>query len=372
VARLGGDEFAVLLENVREDADAIRVAERVGTALAAPFEVDGAELVVGASIGIARASAAEQEADEPDARTDALLRDADVAMYRAKAQGKGRYAVFEPHMHEVALERLAVEAELRHALQHGEFHLVYQPVVQLADRRLIGVEALLRWSNPRRGNVTPDVFIPVAEETGLIIPLGRWVLREACRQGARWMATREPGQPPLTMSVNVSGRQLQHASVVDDVRDALAATGFPAGSLVVEITESALVRDTAVVVQRLHHLKALGVRLAIDDFGTGYSSLAYLQRLPVDVLKIDKSFVDGVGRGRQDTALARTIIGLGSTLALSCVAEGIEHARQQAHLHELGCELGQGFLFARPVAPEAIERLMVEGMGEERAEVVAG
>jgi diguanylate cyclase (GGDEF)-like protein len=371
VARLGGDEFAVLLENVRDDGDAVRVAERVGSALAAPFAVDGAELVVGASVGIARAAAAEQEPDEPGARADALLRDADVAMYRAKAQGKGRYAIFEPHMHEVALERLAVEAELRLALQRGEFRLVYQPVVQLADRRLTGVEALLRWDSPRRGTIAPDVFIPVAEETGLIVPLGRWVLMEACRQGAVWLGAQRGGAAPLTMSVNVSSRQLQHASVVDDVRDALRASGLPASALVVEITESALVRDTSVVVQRLHELKALGVRLAIDDFGTGYSSLAYLQRLPVDVLKIDKSFVDGVGRGRQDTVLARTIIGLGTTLALSCVAEGIEHDQQHSQLQALGCELGQGFLFARPVPPEQIEALMREEAGAE-AELAAG
>jgi diguanylate cyclase (GGDEF)-like protein len=356
VARLGGDEFAILLENVRGNEDAIRVAERVGTSLSAPFAVDGAELAVGASVGIARAELADVAGD-PGERADALLRDADVAMYRAKAEGKGRYAIFEPRMHEIALERLELESELRHGLQREEFRLVYQPVVELDGGRVIGVEALLRWESPRRGLVSPDAFIPVAEETGLIVPLGRWVLHEACRQGAAWQAT---AGAPFTMSVNVSPRQLQHAGLVDDVRAALAASGLPAAALSVEITEGALVHDTTAVVDRLHELKAIGVRLAIDDFGTGYSSLGYLKRLPVDVLKIDKTFVDGVGRGRQDTALARTIVGLGATLALRCVAEGIEHTQQQTQLRALGCELGQGYLFARPLEVAAVDALLAE------------
>jgi diguanylate cyclase (GGDEF)-like protein len=333
VARLGGDEFAILLENVRETADAIRVADRAGSALAAPFQIDGAELVLGASTGIARA---EPDGDgTPSARADALLRDADVAMYEAKAQGKGRYALFEPHMHETVLERLALEAELRHAMEHGELRLVYQPVVQLDGGAVSGVEALLRWESPRRGAVTPDTFIPVAEETGLIIPLGRWVLAEACRQGAAWRAQigAAVDAAPFTLAVNVSGRQLQHPGIVADVEDALRDSGFPATSLVLEITESALVKDSALV----------------------------LQRLPVDTLKIDKSFIDGILRGRHDAELARTIIGLGATLALHCVAEGIEDAQQHAHLQTLGCELGQGFHFSRPLEADVVAGLLVGG-----------
>ncbi|HEX6630011.1 MAG TPA: EAL domain-containing protein [Gemmatimonadaceae bacterium] len=361
VARLGGDEFAILLENVREMADAVRVAERAGGALAAPFQVDGAELVLGASIGIARADDASDAA--PGARADALLRDADVAMYEAKAQGKGCYALFEPYMHETVLERLALEAELRHAMEHGELRLVYQPVVQLDGGTIAGVEALLRWENPQRGAVPPDTFIPVAEETGLIIPLGRWVLAEACRQGAAWRAQlgTPDGTAPFTLAVNVSGRQLTHHGIVADVQDALRESGFPPTALVLEITESALVKDSALVLQRLHDLKALGIRLAVDDFGTGYSSLGYLQRLPVDTLKIDRSFIAGIVRGRHDSELARTIIGLGATLALHCVAEGIEDAQQHAHLQTLGCELGQGFHFSRPVEADVVAGLLAAG-----------
>jgi EAL domain-containing protein (putative c-di-GMP-specific phosphodiesterase class I) len=248
-------------------------------------------------------------------------------------------------------------------MEHGELRLVYQPVVQLDGGTIAGVEALLRWENPQRGAVPPDTFIPVAEETGLIIPLGRWVLAEACRQGAAWRAQlgTPDGTAPFTLAVNVSGRQLTHHGIVADVQDALRESGFPPTALVLEITESALVKDSALVLQRLHDLKALGIRLAVDDFGTGYSSLGYLQRLPVDTLKIDRSFIAGIVRGRHDSELARTIIGLGATLALHCVAEGIEDAQQHAHLQTLGCELGQGFHFSRPVEADVVAGLLAAG-----------
>ena len=392
VARLGGDEFAILLEPLADAADAQRVAERVAAALAAPMALAETELVVGASIGIARASDLDHQpivvaaaagagaapdardaadvagaghADEPGAaRADQLLRNADVAMYRAKSQGKGTWVLFEPEMHALTVERLALEAELRMALERREFRLVYQPVVQLQTGRVIGLEALVRWENPRRGAVPPATFIPIAEETGLIVALGRWVLDEACRQGARWHARSGgvAGGTPLAMSVNLSGRQLQHAGIVGEVAAALHASRLPPHALTLEITESALVHDTVQVVERLQELKALGVRIAIDDFGTGYSSLSYLQRLPVDVLKIDKSFVDGVVHGRQDAALARTIVALGDSLSLRCVAEGIEERQQQSFLVSLGCEYGQGYLFSRPLEWQAVEALLEEGV----------
>ena len=362
VARLGGDEFAVLLENVREDADAIRVAERVADSLANPVYVDGAALLVSASTGIARASLAETEGGA-SASADELLRDADVAMYCAKAQGKGRYAIFEPRMHEMALERLALEAELRQALDREEFRLLYQPVVELEGSGIIGVEALVRWQHPTRGTLGPDVFIPVAEETGMIVPLGRWILRQACLQCATWRREHPQAGGPtgLGVAINVSSHQLLHPSLPGDVAAALDDAGLDPQALLLEITESALVQDTPAVLERLRELKLLGLRLAVDDFGTGYSSLSYLRRLPVDVLKIDKTFIDGLGHGRHDIALTRTIIGLGATLALRCVAEGVEDAEQQAHLKSLGCELGQGYLFARPLEADAVAGLLGPG-----------
>ena len=349
VARLGGDEFAVLLDATRGDEDAIAVAGRVLVALTAPIQLDGAEVAVAASIGIARAG--------DDDGADELLRNADVAMYRAKQRGKSGYEIFAPEMHAALLDRLALEADLRRALADGtceEFRVHYQPIVRLAEGRISGMEALVRWQHPRRGLVAPADFIPSAESTGLIVPLGRWVLGEACRQMVRWQerGAVAPDGAALTLTVNLSGRQLQHPDLVRDVADALAASGLVPSSLVLEITETVIMRDTEANLATLHALRALGVRLAIDDFGTGYSSLAYLKRFPIDILKIDKAFVDGVGRGGSEAALARTIVALGDTLALRCVAEGIEMDEQREHLQSIGCEFGQGYLFARPLAPE--------------------
>jgi diguanylate cyclase (GGDEF)-like protein len=370
VARLGGDEFAVLLDNARQPHDAVGVAERVLDALRTPFLLAGpdgggsAEAVVGTSVGIARgAPHGARAAGDAASAVDALLRDADLAMYRAKASGKGRYTFFEPSMHAEAVSRLELEADLRAALARGEFRLVYQPIVALADGRIEGVEALARWDHPLRGTVSPADFIPLAEETGIIVPLGRWVLGEACRQARAW-ADAGLGDAPgaaLTVTVNVSGRQVYDPAFVDDVRAALAAAGVDPRRLVLELTESVMIDRPELALERFTALKAVGVRLAIDDFGTGYSALSYLQRFPIDVLKIDRSFVDGLRKGGPQGSLARTIVALGQALSLRTVAEGIEDAAQRAALHEVGCPLGQGFLFARPLEPAAVAALLDAG-----------
>ncbi|HXY32225.1 MAG TPA: EAL domain-containing protein [Gemmatimonadaceae bacterium] len=355
VARFGGDEFAILLEDAVDENAATAVVERIVDALRYPFQIDAKEVYVTASIGIAAAGASETAAD--------LVRNADMAMYIAKSRGKGRYEVFETRMHEEAVERLELEADLRRALDREEFHILYQPIVLLQTGEITGVEALVRWQHPRRGMLSPMQFIPLAEETGLIVPLGSWVVREACRQATGWQALRLSASP-LTLTINISGHQLQGESVVDDVRAALDDSGLDPHLLVLEITESVLMQQSETILQRLRALKALGVRLAIDDFGTGYSSLGYLQRFPIDILKIDKAFVDDVGRNGSEPALARAVIALGETLRLQTIAEGIEEKHQLSGLQELGCELGQGFLFAKPISASAIESMLVRGPGK--------
>ena len=349
VARLGGDEFAVLLAQVRSDVDVQTVVERILRMMRTPVVLDRAEVTVGTSIGVARAT--------PGDSAEELLRNADVAMYRTKQRGRGGYELFAPAMHAAVVERLELEADLRRALADpaAELRLVYQPIVALADERVVGLEALIRWDHPARGTISPMQFIPLAEATGLVVPLGRWVLRAACHQAAEWLpgaggqgAASDTGAPYV--AVNLSGRQLEDAALVDDVADALGESGLDPARLLLEITESILVQRADAALRTLHALKALGVRLAIDDFGTGYSSLAYLHRFPVDVLKIDKAFVDGVAGGGSDAALARAIVGLATTLGLRCVAEGIERANQAAELRAAGCGYGQGFLYAKPLA----------------------
>ncbi|HEY0779118.1 MAG TPA: EAL domain-containing protein, partial [Gemmatirosa sp.] len=350
VARLGGDEFAVLLASTSHADEAVIVAERITTALTRPFTLAAREVCVGASVGIAAAV--------PGDGTDELLRNADLAMYRAKARGKGTHEVFASQLFTEVNDRVALEADLRHALTRGEFRLDYQPIVDLASERVVGVEALLRWNHPTRGPVAPARFIGLAEETGLIVAIGRWVLGEACRQGAAW---RGAGAGELYVAVNISGRQLQYPTITADVAAALEASGLAPHALLLEITESVLMHETEANLTRVAELKALGVRLAIDDFGIGYSSLSYLQRFPVDVLKIDKSFVDGVHLQESDRALARTIVTLGDALALRTVAEGVEHEAQRDSLRALGCVLGQGYLFARPMPPDAVSALLQSG-----------
>jgi diguanylate cyclase (GGDEF)-like protein len=354
VARLGGDEFAVLLDGVGTPVFADIVAERILQSLKRPITLQGGEVVLSASIGIAYA--------EPGETVDELLRNADTAMYRAKRAGKAMYDTFTPAMYAEVANMLSMETDLRGAVDANELHAVYQLIVKLDTGEPVGAECLLRWRRHGTQEVSPVSFIPIAEQTGLIIPIGRWVLREACRAGAAWLARapRSTGDArPFTMTVNLSGRQLHDADLVSDVRAALEDSGFDPRCLVLEITESVVMRNADVGISRLEELRALGVRLAIDDFGTGYSSLSYLQRLPIDVLKIDKSFIDGVDDDARGAALVRTILGLAETMSLRCVAEGIETESQLQALTALGCAYGQGFLFAHPLPADAAgERLV--------------
>ena len=343
IARLGGDEFAVLLEDVDGMADVEIVAERISSAVSAPFHLNGRDVFVGVSIGIASM----QMGDSPDD----VLRNADLAMYFAKSRRKGHFAMYEPSMHNEMLENLELEVDLRGAVERGEFEIEYQPIVNLVTGEVHGAEALLRWKHPTRGYVPPSRFIELAEETGLIIPLGRWVLKEACERAREWRAHYR-GRRPLQMSVNLSARHFQDASLLDDVRSALSDSGLEPWALTLEITESVLMHRSGATLERLRALKGLGLNLAIDDFGTGYSSLGYLQQFPIDVLKIDRSFVEAVGIESADPVLARAIIALGRTLQIETVAEGIERPEQRDGLRALGCTLGQGFYFARPMPPQ--------------------
>jgi predicted signal transduction protein with EAL and GGDEF domain len=346
VARFGGDEFVVLLEQV-DSQTVILAAERILEAMSEPFEVRGRELHIGASIGIALGS---NEADD-------LLRDADLALYRAKEKGKNQQQVFEPEMHLAMVERLELEEELARALRHDELALHFQPVLDLSTRRLVGVEALVRWLHPRRGLLSPGEFIPIAEDSRLIAPLGRWVLRAACVQAAAWRAD-HPAAEHMSLGVNFSIAQFNEPALVDQVADVLEETALAPEQLTLELTETAFLRDPDTVAERMRELKGLGVRLAVDDFGTGNASLRHLARFPVDVLKVDRSFVGRIGIDRRQTAIASSIISLGQSLEMMVVAEGIETADQLAQLVALGCRVGQGYHLARPGPPERIEPLL--------------
>jgi diguanylate cyclase (GGDEF)-like protein/PAS domain S-box-containing protein len=349
VARLGGDEFAILVEDRTHPLpEATTLADRVLRALAQPVELEGHDLTVSASIGVAVGSG--------DATAVSLVRDADIAMYRAKGAGKGHWVAYEPGMHTAAVERLQVETDLPRALDEGQFELRYQPVVDLVTGQVIAFEALLRWNHPTLGQIAPDRFIPVAEATGAIVPIGAWVLQEACRTAARWR--RDHPTSDLHMGVNVSGRQLADPDLVGTVVDALVDNGWPAGDLVLEVTETSLVEDVHLAAERLHALAELGVGLAIDDFGTGYSSLTYLRLFPVDTLKVDRSFIDSITEQGRTPAIVRGLLDLGRTLGLQTLAEGIEHTYQLDLLREEGCDLGQGYLFARPLSAADAEDLV--------------
>ena len=344
IARLGGDEFTILLDDIKQVGDAMRVADRIQKTLALPFNLDGHEVFTSASVGIAIGA---RDYESPEA----VLRDADTALYRAKALGKSRYEVFDMEMRDRAVARLQLDTDLRRAIERQDFQLYYQPIVSLEHGRIEGYEALLRWPHWDRGLVYPADFIPVAEETGLILPMGWWALREACRQLASWKAAL-PAGTPLTMAVNLSGKQFYQADLVSQIRNVLNETGVSAESLKLEITESTIIDNTDTMIALLLQLKALGLQIAIDDFGTGYSSLSYLHRLPIDSLKIDRSFVSCM---TQDSGeIVRAIIGLAHNLGLDVIAEGVETVEQLTQLRALGCESGQGFLFSKPVeAPEA-------------------
>jgi diguanylate cyclase (GGDEF)-like protein/PAS domain S-box-containing protein len=356
IARFGGDEFAVLLAGAGSEAAARRVAERLASALRAPVELDGHHRYVTASFGVRSTAAGTAEPEE-------LLRDADAAMYRAKELGKARCEVFDASMHERAVERLDLEGGLRRALERDELRVLYQPQVDMASGTIVGAEALVRWQHPERGLVVPPVFIPIAEQTGLIVPIGTWVLREACAQAATW--ARSTGRR-LTVSVNVSPRQLADDDFPRTVATALADTALEPDLLCLEITESAVMADPDAASDALAQLKALGVHLAIDDFGTGYSSLGQLKALlPVDTIKIDKSFVDGITSGGEDHAIIDAVLRLAAGLGLATVAEGVESAEQVRELLALGCGLSQGYHFARPQAPADLERMLeIDTLGE--------
>jgi diguanylate cyclase (GGDEF)-like protein len=360
-ARFGGDEFAVLLEEGVAPDDPVLVAERIISALRDPIVLGEKEVFVRCSMGITVGGAG----DSPDE----ILRRADVAMYVAKAQGKGRFAIYDETMEKSIVGRLEVASELQRAVERQEFIIHYQPSIVLSSGGIAGVEALLRWQHPTRGLVQPAEFIPVAEETGLILPIGAWVLREACAQARQWQ-NEFPSDPPLTMAVNISARQVHQPGLREVVANALAASGLPPHSLVLEITESLMMQDAELAITRLHELKELGIRLAIDDFGTGYSSLSYLRKFPVDILKIDKSFVDGVSRHGKEQELAQSIIELGQTLKLEIVAEGVEQAEQLGWLQSRNCDLGQGFYFSEPIDAGDLTRLLRErahGGGQRRS-----
>ena len=356
VARLGGDEFTILLEDVEEPGDAVRVAERIQSELATPLEIGGHETFTSASIGIALGDPRYESPEE-------ILRDADIAMYRAKAAGRARHEVFDVDMHREALSQLRLETDLRHALSRNEFRLVFQPLVDSASGGLAGLEALLRWHHPERGVVAPADFILLAEETGLIGPIGEWVLWEACRQVQGWQRLLPPGAPPLPVSVNLSARQFGDPRLVDMVATALAVTGLPPQALHLEITESVLMDHADTSVQLLDRLKALGVQIQVDDFGTGYSSLGYLHRFPLDALKVDASFVSRLEIDPENREIVKTIVALAKNLRMTVVAEGVESPGQRAFLLRLGCEAMQGFLFAGPLDPEQVETLLTSGEG---------
>jgi diguanylate cyclase (GGDEF)-like protein len=354
VSRMGGDEFAILLEGTTE-ADAITVAQRIINRLRAPIEIEGKEIVAQGSVGISVGSTAEVGAEE-------LQRSADLAMYVAKSKGKGRYAVFEPSMHKQAKAKVELESDLRRGLRERELVLHYQPIVELPTGRISGAEALVRWNHPERGMVPPMEFIPVAEESDLVVELGRYVLQDACREAKRFQA-QYPTEPGFTISVNVAARQLTSPWLVREVERALEDSGIEPSTLVLEITEGALMGDTNAIIPTLHALKDLGVQLAIDDFGTGWSSLSRLRSFPVDKVKIDRSFVSEIMAAGEDAPIVAATIAMAHSLHLKVVAEGVETAEQLACLHHLECEEVQGYLLARPMPAAALDELLLEPGG---------
>ncbi|MCP3904574.1 MAG: EAL domain-containing protein [Planctomycetes bacterium] len=349
-ARLGGDEFVIVLEGLRRCSDAAIVCERILEQLVEPFKLKGHEVTVSASIGVA--------ISKPGPMTSAsLLRDADIAMYRAKSAGKARYALFDRGMHGEAVKRLHLENDLRRAVERGQFHVIYHPIISLRTGAVDGLEALVRWEHPSRGTISPDEFIPIAEETGLIVPLGNWVLREACAQLGKWdEAGATSGK--LCMNVNLSRRQLLEVSVIDDVRSALEDAGIDSERLNLEITESAIISDADAAEDQLAQIRRLGVQIQMDDFGTGYSSLSCLHRFPLDVVKIDRSFLATMAENRQYAAIIHGIVDIAHNLGMRVTIEGVETTDQLAQVLALDCDFAQGFLFSKPIAADATEKLL--------------
>ena len=350
VARLGGDEFTILLENMPNVEIATKVAETIYNALAEPFALEGYELFTSASIGIALSTQGYEKPED-------ILRDADLTMYSAKERGKARYEVFDRSMHTKAIERLHLENDLRRGVEREEFAVYYQPITSLSTGKISGFEALARWHHPSRGIISPGDFIPVAEETGLIVPLGNWLLEESCRQLRTWQL-KYPEHPPMKISVNLSGKQLREPSLIEQIDRILSKTKLAATSLKLEITESILMENIEVITQTLLALRERKIQLSIDDFGTGYSSLSYLHRFPVDTLKIDRSFINEIKSGKENSAIVKTIVTLAHMLNMDVIAEGIETTSQLDQLKMLKCEHGQGFYFAKPLSKEEAEKLI--------------
>jgi diguanylate cyclase (GGDEF)-like protein len=347
LARFGGDEFVILCEDIFDDQDAVAVAERVLKSFTTPFHLNHGETTAAASIGIAVGL-------DPDQEPEDLIRDADAAMYRAKAAGGGRLLLFDELTRERALARLHTEQAIRKAIEREEFRVFFQPEVAISGDRIIGLEALVRWEHPERGLVGPGEFIGLAEETGMIVQIGEWVLRDACRHAVEWQRRRSES---LTLRVNVSARQLAEEGLPQTVADVIAESGIEPGRLCLEVTESVLIEDPELTIRKLAELKDLGIQIAVDDFGTGYSSLEYLRRLPVDCVKIDRSFVRGLPDSSEDAAIVSAVIELGHTLKLSVTAEGVETKEQLRNLQAAGCDTAQGFLFYRPEPPETVDKL---------------
>jgi diguanylate cyclase (GGDEF)-like protein/PAS domain S-box-containing protein len=360
VARLGGDEFTILLEDLKGEKEAVEVAERLQYALAMPFNLGGQQVFTTASIGITLSSIGYT-------RPEDCLRDADTAMYRAKQHGKARHELFDSSMHARAMKLLQVESDLRRAVEHDELVIHYQPIMSLETGRVGGFEALVRWQHPQQGLISPVDFIPVAEETGLIVPLGQWVLGEACRQARVWQE-QFPSDPPLSISVNISAKQFAQPGLIEQVESILRETGLASGSLHLELTESVVMESIETATDLLHRLRALGVALSIDDFGTGYSSLNYLHNFPLDTLKIDRSFVSQMAGNNEKTEIVQTIVTLARSLGMNVVAEGIETEMQLASLQALECEGGQGYLFAKPMHTEDAEAFLFDAFLPEIAQ----
>ncbi len=350
VAHFGGDEFAILLDDISDPGDVIRVAERVQSRLALPFVISAQEVFVSSSIGIALSAIGYSAAND-------MLHDADTAMYKAKALGPSRYAICDPAMHAHAVSRLKLETDLRRAVDRKEFRVHYQPIISLRNSHITGFEALVRWQRPGFGLVLPANFIPAAEESGLILPIGSWVLREACRQMCAWNR-QFPSHPPLTVAVNISTKQFGQLTLVKEVKRILQETGFDAHNLNLEITESVAMRDAERTSQILGELKILGVQLCIDDFGTGYSSFSHLRGFPLDILKIDRCFISEMGSSDEGHEIVRTIVTLGHNLGMELVAEGVESAKELKLLESLGCEYAQGYFFSKPIDHDQVERVL--------------